>query len=189
METIAFDFDDVICDITLAFLKFNQDYYGASIDFKKLGETFYESLGISSHEEDNRWNIFFKNNQYAYPCPDKNIVDYLLELKQKYNLILVTARKKIWQFQLKNWLNKYMKNIFDQIIFLDSSENQGKSKAQICMDNNCLLLIDDDPKHIDVCLKSKFKSILYNQPWNKNYKKNIIRINSILEIKPLIAKS
>lgn len=182
MNTIAFDFDDVVCDITLAFLKFNQDYYGVNVDFNSLGDNVYKSLGITSNEENNRWNQFFQNKTYAYPNPKTNILDFFLRLKEKYKLILVSARKKIWQYQLRNWLDKYMKGIFDQVIFLDSPENRGKSKAKICEINNCFLLIDDEPRHIEGCLKTKVKGVLFNQPWNKNYAKDVIRISSILEL-------
>ena len=182
-KTIAFDFDDVICDISKAFLNFNRKRYKKSIQYHRATEyDLYKILDLSPAEEIRRWDEFFKSPQFCYPAPEKDLKRSLKLLKKKYKLVLLTARSKPWQGQVRKWISKYLPNIFDKGIFSQNFKSADNSKGSICRQQQIFTLIDDNPKEINSCLKYGSKIIVFTQPWNQKISKFVPRIKSLKQL-------
>lgn len=182
MERIAFDFNDVIFQTSKRFLEFNGERYRTNIGFNQFDGFFCNSLEITPEEVSKRWNLFFEDEKYGYSRPEEGVVDFLKKVKERRELVLVTGQMDIWQDHTVRWLDLHMKDIFDEVVILNSIQNNGKSKGLVCRDKSCLLLVDDDPRNIESCLDLGVGAVLYNQPWNKSYKKGLARIDSILDL-------
>ena len=185
VRKIAFDFDDVIFQTSKKFLEFNKNIYGSKICFSKLTDNVFDCLEITPNEESERWDLFFKNQEYCYSPPEEEIIDFLKNLKEKNKLIIISARTGTWRIHAVKWLDLWMKDIFEETIFLDSTKTPKETKGEICKKRSCLYLIDDVVENIESCLNFGIKPILYNQPWNQYYKNNIRRIDTILDLKYL----
>lgn len=185
-KNLAFDFDDVLCDTTKAFLLFHKKKYGSTIPYTTAKVVLYKNLHISEKEEDKRWNEFFQDTTFYYPAPAKNLIEILQILKKNYRLIVISARDKKWQHNVFSWIEKYVPNIFEEIIFLDS-RGVKKSKGMICRKNKTIALIEDDPEHIKSCVDFEMPVIVFDRPWNKKLKKSIPRIKSLSQIKKILS--
>ena len=166
-EIIAFDFDDVVCDITRPFLEYNRKFYGIDLSFEVCTSyDLYGELGLTYEEELERWDEFFREGSFCYVAPEDDIISVLNELKKKFRLVIMSNRLKLWQFQAINWIEKYVPNIFDEILFTDSEEYSGKNKAQICREKNISALVEDSDKNINYCLAEGVRVIRFVKPWN-----------------------
>lgn len=182
MERIAFDFNDVIFQTSRRFLEFNEEKYRKNINFDQFNGSFSNSLGITPEEVNRRWNLFFKDKKYGYSRPEPGLVDFLKMIKVRYKIIVVTGQMETWREHTEKWIDLYMRDIFEKVVILNSNQNDVKSKGCVCKENNCLFLIDDDPRNIKDCLELGVGGVLYNQPWNRQYKGRIGRIDSILDL-------
>ena len=182
-KIIAFDFDDVICDISRAFLDFNKAKYKQSLPYEKATEYYlYKVLNLKPAEESRRWTEFFKSPKFCYPSPEKNIAKNLKLLKKKYRLVLLTARSKGWQHQVHKWLDRYLPGIFDKLVFSQNLKRKDKRKGSICRQRKFDILIEDRVEEIESCAKCGVKVIVFDRPWNREVSKSIPRIKSLKEL-------
>lgn len=181
-KKLAFDFDDVLCDTTKAFLAFNKKKYGNTVLYSAARTELYKSLKISEEEENKRWTEFFKDSEFCYPRPAKNLLAILKRMKKEYSLIVISARDRQWQYQVKPWIKKYTPNIFEKVVFIHSQRIK-KSKGMVCKKNKTVALIEDEPEHVRSCIAYKMPVVVFDRPWNQKVKKNIPRIKTISQLK------
>ncbi|OGI69479.1 hypothetical protein A2824_03370 [Candidatus Nomurabacteria bacterium RIFCSPHIGHO2_01_FULL_42_16] len=182
-KIIAIDFDDVICDTSRAFLKFNAQKYKQPFPFYKVNKYYLnEVLNLDVAEEERRWNEFFSNPKFCYPKPRRELLPALILLKKEYKLHISTARSKGWHEQVRKWINTHLPGIFEKIIFCKNLKCIDKSKGPICMQRKYYALVDDNPEEIKSCLECGVKVIVFDQPWNRKIGKTIPRIKSFREL-------
>ncbi|MDB4984756.1 MAG: hypothetical protein JWM20_935 [Patescibacteria group bacterium] len=179
--TIAFDFDDVLCDTVRAFLEFREATFGPTIAYDDLSEKpLHEDLGISEDEESKRWDLFFKNDEFCYPKPDVEKISTLENLKPHARLVILTARYRLWHAQILTFVERYVPTLFEEVIFTDHREGK-KLKGVICKEQGISLLVDDNPEQIASCEQNGIEVLVFNQPWNRHLQ-NVRRITSFAEL-------
>ena len=185
-KTIAFDFDDTLYNSVELFLVFNQKMFGGTATYADIGPGhFHEYLGITEEEENNRWNLFFNDPEYWDGKPHHKTLETLQDLKTNHRLVVLTARTKDWQHQVKSWIEKHLPNIFEEILFVDSPEFQKQSKVLICNAKNIAYLIDDNVYQITSCLEypdPKVEIIVFDRPWNRHIAHQAPRVTSFQEV-------
>ena len=182
MKTLAIDFDDTLCETTHAFFEFNKEKYNCDAVYDSADLSLYKTLEISEDEENRRWNEFFNLTEFSFPPPVKGLAETLHSIKNDYKLVILTARSKAWQSQIPIWIDKYMANIFDEIIFTENLGWKDTMKGIVCKNMNIDVLVDDEPKQIESCLKSGVKVFVFDRPWNRNISSEVVRITTMSEI-------
>lgn len=181
---IAFDLDDTLHDLTGAFLDFHLKAYGYTIPFEFAPFIVGPALGISEEEEDRRWDRFF-NDPSSLDIPAfEDALTTIEELKKSRRVVLMTNRSKNWIPQAKAWIERHLKDVFDELIFVKELSDL-KDKAIICKEMNIGVLIDDKPGTIEQCDTHRVKGIFFDRPWNKGCV-SASRIHRLSELKGII---
>lgn len=179
-KVISLDFDDVICPITLHFIKWYNKNNNAALRFEDITGELYSLIGCTEKEEIEKWLLYFSSSHYLKCKPTQETIDILNKLKNEYVLTIVCARDLEFQPFVEPWLQKYLPNIFEKTIFI--KENQkNQTKGEICKKIDSKLLVDDNFTHFDSCKINKINFILFNKPWNKN----IVYNNKITHLKEI----
>jgi predicted amidohydrolase/uncharacterized HAD superfamily protein len=118
-------------------------------------------------------------NERLFPVTDAFRI--LNQLKNDYELHIVTARLTRLEEVTKRWINTHFPNIFHEIHFGNHYSTSGKSrsKSQMCKEIGAKLLIDDSLVYAQQCIKEGIKVILFGDyPWNRvidvNYNRNLV---------------
>ncbi len=179
---IGIDIDGVIGDSDKIFRKYMNQYFNLKLKRKDIKEFYYEKV-LSMNPEDIQpfWEEF-NNKGYWMEIPllnnAKSSIDYL---KEKYAIILITARtEKIKDLTLA-WLEKH-KIKYDQLHFL----NENESKITKVLQNNISLnaLIEDKLENALNFAGEGTRVFLFDYPWNQFEKKieNLIRVKGWCDI-------
>jgi uncharacterized protein len=105
-------------------------------------------------------------------------------LDKNHELIFITSRHISNKEQTHAFFKKYFPNKEFKIIFSGDAWGNAKSKAEICVEEGCDLMIEDNHKYALSCAEKGIKSILIEKPWNKEKEdnENIIRVKDWKEI-------
>lgn len=165
--TITFDLDDVLCDVTRPFVAWHNERYGTNLLFEDiLGDNLHELLGLTKGEEFDRWLEFFALPQYMDIVPDPETVMVLERLREHFKIIIVSARNPLFQPFAKPWLEKYLDNLYDEILFIKHKDGTKRSKGEVCKEVESVLHVDDEPRHYVQCKAHGIKFIMFSAPWN-----------------------
>ena len=169
-ERIAVDLDDVLAANVESFISFSNKNFGTSLTWKNYHHSWAEMWGVDEAEAERR-NLMFHNaenfmNFQAIPKAQ----EALQYLGKKYDLYLVTARRKISIDLTFEWLNAHFANVFQGVHFVPIWEpNNTLTKADICQDIGAEYLIDDLAKHCNPAAKAGIKAILFGDyDWNRD---------------------
>ena len=129
---------------------------------------------------------YYKNNieRLAYLFePIKDCSKYIKMLRNEGNLIYIISGRDNGEYSdpynmTINWLKKYDIE-YDELILTNAYNHQ--EKADICLEKNIDIMIDDSTKVCDKCTNSNIKSLLFNTDYNKN-ETRFERVNSWEEI-------
>lgn len=181
-KAIGIDIDGVIGDSDKIFRKYMNQYFNLKLKRKDIKEFYYEKvLSISPEEITPFWEEF-NNKGYWMEIPlvdnAKSSIDYL---KEKYAIILITARTENIKDLTLAWLEKH-KIKYDQLHFL----NENESKITKVLQNNISLnaLIDDKLENALNFAGEGTRVFLFDYPWNQFDKKveNLIRVKGWCDI-------
>ena len=185
---IAIDFDDTIFPTIKSFLEYNNDKYKSKAEIKQLEHSSaYKLIGIKKEEMIKRFIEFTNTQKHKEIMPIKDSISVIKNLKQKHELFIITARNKKTKNGTMFLIDKYYKNHFKEVIFLDYTNNKKDEKFEICKNIGINLIIEDDPKNAISCAKNGIKVLLFNNEnqnyWSKTEKnKNIKLVKTWKEI-------
>ena len=114
------------------------------------------------------------------------VKEKLSELKEKYELFLITSRpKKDIAFTKRDIVHLFWEDFFEEIIF--SCEYWEDKKCIISNEKKFDVVIDDAPHHIENYINNTEikKIIIFDKPWNKQIKednKRVFRVQNWSEI-------
>ncbi|MBN1897171.1 MAG: hypothetical protein JW827_00200 [Spirochaetes bacterium] len=185
--SIGIDIDGVIGDSDKTFRKYINKFFGFNLKQQDVIHSFYEKvLGIPKKKMTEFWDYFDEKNKWLeIPVLSgaRTSLDYL---KEKYQIILITARPKKAKEQTLHWLAKN-KIPYDKIYFVQ--EYEGKSKLNLVFSKGLLLkcVIEDRIDFAMEFIKEKIKVLLFDYPWNqlrssKPSKNLLIRIKGWREV-------
>jgi extradiol dioxygenase family protein len=104
--------------------------------------------------------------------PIPHAIDILQELKQDYELHVVTSRQFAIQERTLQWIETHYPNIFTEIHFGNHYSREGKvrSKPEICRDIGAVLLIDDSLQYAYQCHTANIPVVLFGEyAWNQKH--------------------
>jgi len=178
---VAVDIDEVLAYFIPTLAVFHNDVYGpkdylTSESF--ISYEFHNVWGGSKEECSIKMEQFFQSKYFYNDIkPIDNAYDILLQLKDIFELHIVTARQHKVSDTTINWINQYYPNIFTNIHFGNHYSTTGisKSKAQLCKEINAIMLIDDSPAYAINCAENDIPVILFGDySWNRDYLKDKI---------------
>ncbi len=164
---IGIDLDDTICSthekmIEEAILFDKQKVKGQGLK-NKDGKTFMDMFYWNVMDVTNFLDYIKKSNFYAKLEAKPLASEYINRLYQKGNrIIFITRRTNNLKNRMitKKWLKKNGFN-FDKVIL--GSEN----KADICLQENIDLFVDNDEKNVKMVKEIGIKVLLMDSPYTK----------------------
>jgi uncharacterized HAD superfamily protein len=146
---------------------------------------YEEAFGISDKEMDIFWKEFTKKKLWLKIPPLENAVETVRELNETYHIAIVSARPESVKEQTMEWL-KINRIDYDEIHFTNFGDKAKKLEHLKKLD----YFLEDNPSFVENLISRNVKIILFNYPWNRDYKnKNIIRVNSWLDVQKILFKS
>lgn len=140
-------------------------------------------LKLQQEEVSGIQNIYYEDFERMVKNKDKDIVKEVIQklLDKENEIYLITARGENLEFfrgsekVTKEFLEynniKYTNIIFNAI-----------DKAQLCIDNQIDLMIDDSIEHCEAVKNIGIKSIVFTSNVNKNIPTTVERVNNWLEL-------
>jgi 5'(3')-deoxyribonucleotidase len=178
---VAVDIDEVLAYFIPTLAVFHNDVYGpkdylTSESF--ISYEFHNVWGGSKEECSIKMEQFFQSKYFYNDIkPIDDAYNILLQLKDIFELHIVTARQHKVSDATTDWINKHYPNIFTNIHFGNHYSTTGisKSKAQLCKEINAIMLIDDSPAYAINCAENDIPVILFGDySWNRHYLKDKI---------------
>ncbi len=113
----------------------------------------------------------------------ENSKKYIDKLKEDKNEIYIITGRNNGEYSnpynmTKEWLEKYKIN-YDELILTNAYQHH--EKADICVENNIDIMIDDSIRVCKECLNKNINSILFDTPYNRK-EKEIKRVHNWKEI-------
>lgn len=170
MKTIAVDIDEVLARHNHTLALFHNQRYGTRHTENDYITDHWSRVWQVSHEETERRVAEFHDSEaYASLEAVSGARDALEELRQRYNLVVVTVRRRRSVNLTEKWVEKHFPGIFRNIRFVHIWEDENtKTKADICQELGASWLIDDSIKHSIAMAQSGGNAILFgNYVWNQ----------------------
>lgn len=189
-QTIAIDLDDVLALNAQEFVNFSNKTWGTNLTVEDFQEDFNKMWGIPNDEIDSRMHHYIAEEVAAGYAHFEDALPVLKKLAKKYDLVVVTSRRKLLLELTAKWVERYFPGIFKDIHhsgFFDELKDGSyhMNKAQICQDIGADYLIDDQLKHCFAVADAGIQALLFGEySWNKADKlpERVIRVQNWQEI-------
>jgi len=171
---LGIDIDDVLLGLMTELTKFYNEKHGT--DFTRDSYLVYNlSSTFKSTSEEAIYEVkcFYESPYFDKMIPLKGAVESISKLQEKYDIIVITSRPEYMKEKTIFSINKYFPGLLNEDnsnLFLPSDwhdPNFSKSKADVCLENNIDIMIDDRLKYVVECANKGITSILFDAPWNK----------------------
>jgi uncharacterized HAD superfamily protein len=181
-KAIGIDIDGVIGDSDKIFRKHLNHFFHTALKRKDITEFYYEKvLGMSLEQVKPFWDDFNARKlwlEIPLISNAKTSIDYL---KEKYSIILITARNEGLKDLTAQWLAKNQIH-YDELYLLAGNETK---LTKILQNNICLnALIEDKLENALNFAEEGVRVFLFDYPWNQyaGKKENLTRIQGWKEI-------
>ncbi|MFC1653469.1 hypothetical protein ACFL1M_01325 [Patescibacteria group bacterium] len=174
---IAVDVDDVLAALHSKLndyynLKYNKNHVYDEYDNYFLGKIW----NVRGEKVIKIIEDFYESDLFHEILPIEGSQSGIKNLKN-HNLFVVTSRPKSIEKETIDWINKYFPKTFKEIIFTGQATRKTGpkiTKAQLCLDNNIDIIIEDSPWYVKECAEVGVPSIILNRPWNQKYESPVI---------------
>lgn len=167
---IAFDLDDVLAAHVEAFIDHSNSAYGTSFEIEDYTEHWPSLWGIDEEEMERRaYEFHTHQNVLNFKVKDEAQAA-LSKLSSKYDLCIVTARRRHLLEITRTWVEQHFPNVFNDIHFVPIWEPGNKvTKAEICKQIGADFLVDDLARHCNVAAEGGIKTVMFGDySWNRN---------------------
>lgn len=163
---IAVDIDDVLAQGTDALrIRVNQvtgseltpDHYRVKGEYWGYYESVWARHGLSVNFQELNEEMVVDQ---LHVVPVEGAFIALQQLRERYDLVVVTARSDTWEKATKVWLDYYYPDIFSALHFA-GSHGGGISKGKMCTELGAQWLIDDNIDHAHTALEHGVNVVLY----------------------------
>jgi|SRR3989344_14316 len=179
---IGIDIDEIIAEQLDELVKFYYKRTGKLIPKNKFHSYYWPDVWNIPLEEAKQIDKDFKNSEhYENILPVKDSVRSINYLVRKNELIIITSRPVIFKEKTTNWIRKHLGEFPIKIIHSDEAHkvNSHSKKSDICLSEGIKIMVEDDLRYAKDCAENGIRVILFDKPWNKNFKhKNVIRVKS-----------
>lgn len=187
---VAVDIDDVLAANAKAFVDYTNKKWGTSLTIDDYDEHWAKVWKTDLVETVRRADEMHDVGHFGRHEHSTEAKPVLEKLSEKYDLMVVTARRKSIEAETLAWLDKNYKDVFKNVHFAgiwdtitDGSIHM--TKADVLKDVGASYLIDDQLKHCLAANKTGVKTILFGDySWNQsdNLPKSIVRCHSWTDV-------
>ncbi|MGV9002015.1 MAG: 5' nucleotidase, NT5C type [Candidatus Saccharimonadaceae bacterium] len=174
---ISVDIDDVLAHSAQAFVDFANTTRGSQLTVDDYEDNWLHVLGldpIAGMPELGRFADAYHETIINHRSIEA--YDALVRLKQKYDLIIVTARRSSTKGDTLAWVQREFPGIFlqDKIFFagmfdIITENSHHMTKGQLLKDLGADYHIDDQPKHCIGALEQGIQPLLFGDySWNRS---------------------
>lgn len=174
---IAVDFDDVIGHENYSIRMFMNRKYGfehTNDDYSVPGPYWgYWKIiwGLPQDRAEMAFDLYLASlERDAMPIlPNAGAV--LQELKERFELVIVTSRDERSVALTHQWLTRELPGLFSDVHFVPLwNGSKDTTKAEICKAIGAGYLIDDNPEHCDLAHAAGVQALLFGQyGWSVNH--------------------
>ena len=178
---IGIDIDNTIAPTFRTIIRYMNKKYKLNKKYTNSKEStaydlFYPTLNLFFND----WRKFVKSKEHNNMKPIPGSVRVIKKLNKKHNIFILTARDNSQKENTIKWINKYFKNKFEKILFIDYKNDDSSepiyTKGDLCKKYNIEIMIEDDLSQIKEIYKKKpnTKLFLFNRhnqyTWDLNKK-------------------
>lgn len=181
---IAIDIDDVLADSTESLrlsvnskhgVDLTKQHYRIPGPHKKYYERVWEANGIGDkavYDDFDAEMILDQSHVAIVDGADAAIK----RLKEKYDVILITARPDSWGKATRGWFKKNFGGDIELYFSQGYFNETGKTKGQLCKEFGAEWLIDDVPDNCQTALDEGVGAILFGEyGWHENIPDNLVQ--------------
>lgn len=184
-EKIGIDIDEVVVEFMEGYLKFHNKKYNTNYNLNDITNYHLWLSGLHKTKEESVKDVTEFSNSIYFDSISlvKNVKSHLEIILKKYNSYFVSSRSELLSEKTKNFF--YSNFPSNRYKFIFSGEIYGgKSKAEICKEENIYKMIEDNADYALDCAKNGVITFLLDKPWNKSYEKheNIVKVKNWKEI-------
>ncbi len=171
--TIAIDIDDVLSSSAASFVEWSNSKYGTHLKPEDYQEHWAEMWKIELEEEKKRTEEFHLSDRVSVYEAMFDARKTLEKLKERFNLTILTSRRRVLEKLTQEWIEKHYPSIFDNCVycgFYDTGDIGGLhlTKAELAQSLKVDYLIDDQLKHVSAAASVGIKGLLFGEyAWNK----------------------
>ncbi len=166
---IAIDLDEVLGDFVGAFLRWYNHRFGTKWTREDIVHYYVEdAMNISKDEAHQRIRHFY-TEEVGNISPLVGAVSATRMLAGKHDLFVISARHSYLRASTEQWLEQHFPGIFEGVHLTQDGLQSGskeKTKAEICKELGCKVLVDDASHHVEPFLGTGIQVIIFNHPWN-----------------------
>lgn len=168
-QTIAVDIDDVLVDHYEALVEFHNGKYGTAHTVDDYISDHWSLVWGTDKEETERRAREFAELGVANRKLKAGARDALQALHQRYDLAIVTVRRKVNVEPTLAWVADELPGLFKDVRFVPIWEDANTpTKAAICQELGADYLIDDSLKHCTIAAEVGLHAVLFgNYAWNR----------------------
>jgi len=192
-KIIAVDIDDVLADNAKGFAEFSNSRWGGALTQDDYDEHWARVWGVSEREARQRADIFHREGAVVSYSHNESATTVLRKLRKKYQLVIVTSRRRSIEVHTNEWIHRHYPGIFseDTIHFAgiwDGEISQATNyltKGDLCASLGVHYLIDDQLKHCVAVAERGMSAILYGDyTWNRSdtLAEGVMRLNTWQQI-------
>lgn len=168
---IAIDIDDVLFGFNERFLAFHNRRYQTDFALHHItSAAFHTVFGGTPDDDLRKIGEFQREAGSLEGKPVPLAIEVLRRLKVDHDLVIITARQSNIEQRTRSWLERTFPQIFTDIHFANywDQSRPRRSKGEICRDLGVQVIVDDQPKYIEDCLKVGVKGVLFGDfSWNQ----------------------
>ena len=169
-EIIAIDIDDTVAETVQVFIEWFNKKNNTNFSYNEMNKGNYNLSYLKIKEEnlEQTFEAFHKSKEYESIKPIKGAVKSLSKLKEKYELIAITARPENWAEKTEKFINLHFPSLFSKIYYTTIMERKVRiKKSDICKKIGAKIIIEDSYNNGIECALEGIKSILIDMPWNR----------------------
>ncbi len=170
--TLAIDIDDVLAQHTRGIVRWHNKNYGTNHteDDYFTNYLWREVWDVDEEEAERRAIEFHNDLEHGRFEVIEGAKEALTRLATKFNLVVVTIRRKVVIPTTHDWLNRHFKGLIADVRFVSYWETSDRqTKAELCQELRASYLIDDSLDHCLRCAEAGIPSILFGvYRWNKS---------------------
>src|SRR3989344_278504 len=187
---IGVDIDEVLAELTEAFLEYHNHTYGTSFKKKDMfSYAYHEVIGGTEEETKKKLMTFFDTDFFRNIKTVHGAKEAIALLAQKHKLSVITARPHFIRQQTEHLIESHFPKYFSTITLTNQWHGAGakRYKSEVCKERKVSIMIDDSLYHAKDCAAQGIHVLLIdiNYPWNHTSEKlpeNIKRVQSWKEI-------
>lgn len=150
--------------------------YATSFDVSDYFVYDYKQVwGCSQQESNERVHEFYSSHDFLNTVePIPGAVASIARLRENHDLVIVTSRQLVIEEATRAWIARHFPpGTFGSINFGNAYALKGpqRTKAEICLEQGCQVLIDDNPKYVRECAEVGIDTLLFDHnleyAWSK----------------------